>query len=381
MCGIDLTSYVVGEYVLVADDNDFEVTVANADWFQGPTEVTLTANTELQTAHYRVEMARDPLFTQLSLIIPSFLLNTISFSQHWIPTRTDQINLDRGGMAITTILAALALRDTMISEVGTAFTLLDLFLLVSLVFQFIGFMITAFESSYGQVKGGGDETNTLGIGDRLGKVVVPIIFGVFNTILSIFWGGGMWILSYLSIALCLGVSVLARKDRQRFQQKLKESMTKSLRKASLKAKLGYSIGGGSSGHGADAEQRKQDNSTESIVRYWRWQTYKRRALSARQETLDTAMTAEEENQFVERATSGNSVSFYFDEESALPIVQKSKSKEDQASTTLQRAFRRHSSASHALDPSAISSHHYSGNNGRVGRELSESGLFHNVFGW
>jgi len=224
-CGIFISSYSVDEFRLEATNHDFQVTVANDDWTQGPVNVTTVDGGDMETVEYRVEMTRDPQFVVLSIIVPSFLLNVISFSQHWIPTRTDQINLDRGGMAITTILAALALRDTSITEVGTAFTLLDVFLLVSLVFQFFGFIITAYESSEIAMTRA-RESNHLGHGDRLGKVITPILFGIFNVLLSIFWARGVWILFYLSAALIAVVMFVNRADRVRFRKALKEQAGK-----------------------------------------------------------------------------------------------------------------------------------------------------------
>ncbi|CAB9498257.1 Ligand-gated ion channel 4 [Seminavis robusta] len=244
-CGIDLTSYSVTEVTLVANEDDLEIVVSNNDWFQGPSDVSVVKGDGYETIKYRVDMDRDPLFTVLSIIVPSFLLNTISFAQHWIPTRTGSINLDRGGMAITTILAALALRDTMVAEVGNAFTLLDLFLLVSLVFQFMGFLITTYESSYGRIKTAKND-NELGWGDRLGKVVTPIVFGLFCFSLSIYWGDGLWILSYLGAILVVLSGYLGRRDRELFKQKMAQRYEKSKlsrqsrRKALLLARSYYS---------------------------------------------------------------------------------------------------------------------------------------------
>jgi hypothetical protein len=129
--------------VEIPDEKAFDVIVENNDWFQGDVFVSMDASEEskFETAKFKVEMTRDPLFVDLSFVIPSHLLNIMSFAQFWIPTQSDSINLDRGGMAITTILSALALRETTTSEVSTSFTLLDLFMLTSLLFHFVGCII------------------------------------------------------------------------------------------------------------------------------------------------------------------------------------------------------------------------------------------------
>jgi hypothetical protein len=126
--------------VEIPDEKAFDVIVENNDWFQGDVFVSMDASEEskFETAKFKVEMTRDPLFVDLSFVIPSHMLNIMSFAQFWIPTQSDSINLDRGGMAITTIISALALRETMTSEVSTSFTLLDLFMLTSLLFHFVG---------------------------------------------------------------------------------------------------------------------------------------------------------------------------------------------------------------------------------------------------
>lgn len=288
LCGIDLTSHSIQEFVLFADDGDFDVDVANDDWFQGDIEVHMEMfGATHETIEYRVEMMRDPMFIVLSIIVPSFLLNTISFAQHWIPTRTGAINLDRGGMAITTILAALALRDTMVAEVGNAFTLLDLFLLVSLVFQFLGFLITAYESSYGRVKGQVDE-NEQGIGDRLGKVVTPLLFGLFCLSLSLYWGDGVWILFYLAMVLIMFTAYLGRRDHHMFRQGLKKRLTNSKKK--LRSRLGMADMIAKQ----EGETEGAQETAESVVRYLRWQALKKKELASRSETSNAQRIPVEE---------------------------------------------------------------------------------------
>ena len=141
-----------------------------------------------------------------------------------------------------------------------------------------------------------DRNNKLGLGDKLGKVVAPVIFGVFNMILAFFvswslypygmladsllhssliqvlflslsffarkWGDGPWILFYLSMALCLLVVYVSRKDDQKFERSVIERMAKSFHSSTLG--LGHSVSG------------EVDSSPESTVRYMRWQVMKRK---------------------------------------------------------------------------------------------------------
>ena len=187
-CGVDVTLYGSDEATLAPSLDypayeTFGVFLSTNDWTNGErfAKIEEFEGSSFETLFLKVEMTRDPLFIEPAMILPSFLLNMISFAQFYIPARSDTVNLDRGGLAITTILASLALRDPLVSTVDNAFTLLDVFLLISLCFHFIGFIITAYESSHKMDKG------ELASADKAGKLYLPVVFGVSNLILSLFW--------------------------------------------------------------------------------------------------------------------------------------------------------------------------------------------------
>ena len=223
------------------EDVAFDARVTTSDWQKGDPEVELEtgqgATTGYETLHFTVALERDPMYATLALVIPTLLLNIISFAQFWIPSSHDSINLDRGGMAITTILAALAIRETSLSEVDTAFTMLDVFLLVSLLFHFIGFIITAFESSHAVLK----KQKGFGIGsaDHVGKAVLPTLFGVINMVLSIVWpqDGLFYTLFVMSLLVTIVALWLNRKESIRtvINRRRNESIRKSVNVLGLEA--------------------------------------------------------------------------------------------------------------------------------------------------
>jgi len=233
-CGVDIKSYSHGGFTLepstrITPEKAFIVEVTSSDWIQGTIGVSRetenTSTADYETVHFTVAMERDPLFFELSYVIPVFILNVMSFAQFWVPTRSDQINFDRGGMSITTILSSLALRDSMASTVGTSFSLLDLYMLVSLLFQFVGFLITTYESSSKKLSRDNSKELQKKI-DLVGRLILPLIFGVFNITLSIFWNrGARGFLFYMSVAEIVFFVIFVKKKRQ-FIEKTSEALRK-----------------------------------------------------------------------------------------------------------------------------------------------------------